>query len=63
MRNADGFSGILGLNTQPVNYSTIGNFSAPSLFATLRSQQLIPSLSWSFTAGAKYRMTLRNIVK
>jgi len=48
-------SGILGLNTQPVNYSTIGNFSAPSLFTTLRSQQLIPSLSWSFTAGAKYR--------
>ncbi|KAH8792237.1 aspartic peptidase domain-containing protein [Hyaloscypha sp. PMI_1271] len=49
------YLGILGLNTQPVNYSTIGNFSAPSLFTTLRSQQLIPSLSWSFTAGAKYR--------
>jgi hypothetical protein len=43
------------LGTQPVNYTTIGNFSAPSFFTSLRSQQLIPSLSWSYTAGAKYR--------
>jgi hypothetical protein len=50
------FRGVLGLSTQPVNYSTIGNFSAPSLFTSLRSQNLIPSLSWSFTAGAKYRL-------
>jgi hypothetical protein len=53
---ADILRGLLGLSTQPVNYSTIGNFSAPSLFTNLRSQELIPSLSWSFTAGAKYRL-------
>lgn len=47
---------MLGLSTQPVNYSSIGNFSAPSFFTSLRSQNLIPSLSWSFTAGAKYRL-------
>ncbi|RDW58351.1 hypothetical protein BP5796_12281 [Coleophoma crateriformis] len=50
------YMGILGLSTQPVNYSTIGNFSAPSLFTTLRTQGLIPSLSYSYTAGAKYRL-------
>lgn len=43
------------MNTQPVNYSHIGNFSGPSLFTSLKTQKLIPSLSWSYTAGAKYR--------
>lgn len=47
---------MLGLSTQPVNYTTTGNFSAPSFFTSLRSQNLIPSLSWSYTAGAKYRL-------
>ncbi|RFU28804.1 hypothetical protein B7463_g7553, partial [Scytalidium lignicola] len=50
------YLGILGMSTQPVNYSTVGNFSASSYFSTLRSHLLIPSLSWSFTAGAKYRL-------
>jgi hypothetical protein len=54
-RHANSRSGIFGLGTQPVNYSTIGNFSAPSFFTSLRSQDLIPSLSWSYTAGAIYR--------
>ena len=48
-------SGLFGLGTQPVNYSSIGNFSAPSYFSSLKAQNLIPSLSWSYTAGAKYR--------
>jgi hypothetical protein len=43
------------MGTQPVNYSSIGNFSAPSYFSSLRAQNIIPSLSWSYTAGAKYR--------
>ncbi|RDW59123.1 hypothetical protein BP5796_12047 [Coleophoma crateriformis] len=47
--------GLFGLGTQPVIYSTFGNFSAPSYFVTLRNQSLIPSLSWSYTAGASYR--------
>jgi hypothetical protein len=51
--HANNHSGIFGLNTQPV--TTVGNFSVPSFFTSLRSQHLIPSLSWSYTAGAKYR--------
>lgn len=48
-------SGISGLNTQPVNFTTLGNFSSPSFLTTLKSSGLIPSLSWSYTAGAIYR--------
>ncbi|TVY48733.1 hypothetical protein LOCC1_G002310 [Lachnellula occidentalis] len=50
------YFGLFGLGTQPVNYSSIGNFSAPSYFSSLKAQNLIPSLSWSYTAGAKYRL-------
>lgn len=50
--------GIFGLNPQPLNFTSIGNSSAPSYFQSLRDEDLIPSLSWSYTAGAKYR---RNI--
>ncbi|RDW77801.1 hypothetical protein BP6252_05854 [Coleophoma cylindrospora] len=49
------YMGTFGLGTQPVNYTDLGNFSTPSYFMTLKSQNLIPSLSWSFTAGAKYQ--------
>jgi hypothetical protein len=48
-------SGIFGLNNQPVNYTAIGNFTAQSFFTNLKTQEKIPSLSWSYTAGAKYR--------
>ncbi|TVY17027.1 hypothetical protein LARI1_G006003 [Lachnellula arida] len=50
------YFGLFGLGTQPVNYSSIGNFSAPSYFSSLKAQNLIPSLSWSYTAGAQYRL-------
>lgn len=48
-------SGIFGLNTQPVNFTSLGNFSSPSFISTLKDKGTIPSLSWSYTAGAKYR--------
>ncbi|CAG8951638.1 hypothetical protein HYFRA_00005438 [Hymenoscyphus fraxineus] len=48
--------GIFGLGTQPVNYSTLGNISAPSYITTLKDQNLIPNLGWSYTAGAPYRL-------
>lgn len=51
--------GMFGLGTQPVNFTTIGNSSSPSYFSSLWSQKLIPSIpsfTWSYTAGAKYRM-------
>jgi len=52
------FSGIFGLNGQPVNFTVLGNHPSPSFFTTLKEQKKIPSLSWSYTAGAKYRMCL-----
>lgn len=48
-------SGVFGLNGQPVNFTSLGNHSTPSFFTTLKDQKKIPSLSWSYTAGAKYR--------
>ncbi|KAI0009995.1 acid protease [Xylariaceae sp. FL0662B] len=50
------YLGIFGLNNQPVNFSSLGNYSSPSFLTTLKDQQIIPSLSWSYTAGAKYRL-------
>jgi hypothetical protein len=49
------YSGIFGLNNQPVNFSSLGNYSAPSFITTLKGNNDIPSLSWSYTAGAQYR--------
>lgn len=51
------YLGLFGLGTQPVLYETFGNYSAPSFFQTLRAKNLIPSLSWSYTAGASYRLS------
>jgi len=48
-------SGIFGLNSQPVNFTSLGNFSSPSFITTLKNEGTIPSLGWSYTAGAKYR--------
>ncbi|KAK0617563.1 aspartic peptidase domain-containing protein [Immersiella caudata] len=48
-------SGIFGLNSQPLNFTTLGNQSTPSFFTTLKDEKKIQSLSWSYTAGAKYR--------
>ncbi|KAI0967902.1 aspartic peptidase domain-containing protein [Xylaria arbuscula] len=50
------YLGLFGLNNQPVNFTSLGNFSSPSFLTTLKDQGLIPSLSWSYTAGAKYRL-------
>ena len=50
----DFYLGFLGLSPQPSNFTNFTNPN-PSVFTTLRSQGLIPSLSWSYTAGASYR--------
>ncbi|KAJ5670406.1 uncharacterized protein N7477_005769 [Penicillium maclennaniae] len=50
------YLGIFGLNSQPVNFTSLGNFSSPSFITTLKNEGTIPSLSWSYTAGAKYRL-------
>ena len=46
--------GQLGLSVQPTNFSTFSS-PQPSFFQSLYNQKLIPSLSWAYTAGAKYR--------
>ncbi|KAI1330752.1 aspartic peptidase domain-containing protein [Xylariaceae sp. FL0255] len=50
------YMGVFGLNNQPVNFSAIGNSTTPSFITTLKEQGLIPSISWSYTAGAIYRL-------
>ncbi|KAL2688992.1 hypothetical protein Neosp_003042 [[Neocosmospora] mangrovei] len=46
----------LWMGVEPLNFTTLGNFSAPSFITTLKDQKRIPSLSWSYTAGAIYRL-------
>lgn len=45
--------GMFGLNQQPTNLSSYSN-SYPSFLGSLKTQNLIPSLSWAYTAGARY---------
>lgn len=49
------FLGIFGLNPRPTNFS---NFSdpSPSYMSNLKDKSLIPSLSWSYSAGNQYRL-------
>ena len=48
------FNGLFGLNHQATN---ISNFSDPhpSALTTMKQNNVIPSLSWAYTAGAQYR--------
>lgn len=50
----DYYLGVFGLGHQGTN---ISNFSDPhpSFISAMKNQSLIPSLSWAYTAGAKYR--------
>jgi hypothetical protein len=50
------YLGIFGLNNQPTNFSSLNNYSSPSFITALKDQKKIPSLSWSYTAGAIYRL-------
>ncbi|KAI4257853.1 MAG: hypothetical protein L6R42_005427, partial [Xanthoria sp. 1 TBL-2021] len=47
------YNGILGLQQEPMNLSDFSN-PQPTFLSTLRAQNLIPSLSWAYTAGARY---------
>lgn len=46
--------GMLGLSVQPTNFTNFAD-PQPSFFTSLYTKGLLPSLSWSYTAGAKYR--------
>ncbi|KAL8810372.1 MAG: hypothetical protein Q9200_002631 [Gallowayella weberi] len=47
--------GMFGLGQQPTNLSDF-NQPIPSFLTSLYNQKLIPSLSWGYTAGAKYQL-------
>ena len=54
------YIGLFGLRSQPTNFSMNPTnltdfFSCPSFLASLKASNLIPSLSWAYTAGAPYR--------
>lgn len=46
--------GVLGLNPRPTNFSTFLNNPQVSFIQALKNQRQIPSLSWAYTAGARY---------
>lgn len=48
------YVGRFGLSIQGTHFPTF-NAAKPSYLTTLKSKGLIPSLSWAYTAGAKYR--------
>jgi hypothetical protein len=51
----DFYLGRIGLSTRPVNFTDFYD-PHPSLLTTLASENLIPSASWGYTAGAFYRL-------
>lgn len=53
----DFWLGIFGLGPKPANFSDL-NDPQPSYMRTLVDQKLIPSLSYGYTAGAKYTSML-----
>lgn len=53
----DFWLGIIGLGPKPANFSSF-NDPQPSFMRTLVDQKLIPSLSYGYTAGARYTSML-----
>jgi len=51
------YLGVFGLNPKPTNWTSYEN-SSPSYMTQLKEQNLIPSVSFGYTAGAPYRMFL-----
>jgi len=50
----DFFLGNLGLTPRPINFTEFDN-PKPSLLTNLRNSNQIPSLTYGYSAGAKYR--------
>ena len=51
----DFYLGEFGLGPKPPNFTNTSNSPSKSFMRTLADQSLIPSLSFGYTAGAKYR--------
>lgn len=56
------YMGMFGLGDQPTNITNLTN-PHPSFLTTMKSSNLIPSLSWAYTAGAPYRKFIASISK
>jgi hypothetical protein len=52
----DFYLGLFGLNPRPSSFASRNN-AIPSYLQNLKDQSLIPSISWSYTAGNQYRMS------
>ncbi|KUJ13774.1 acid protease [Mollisia scopiformis] len=46
--------GLFGLNPRPINFTDF-NDPQPSFVQSLKNKSMIPSLTWSYTAGAQYQ--------
>lgn len=55
----DFWFGHFGLHPKSTNFTDITQ-NVPSYMATLRTQNLIPSVSWAYTAGAPYSKVTSN---
>ena len=49
------YLGNLGLASQNITFGTDSSDVSPSFLGSLRNENLIPSLSYGYTAGASYR--------
>lgn len=55
------YLGNLGLCSQNITFSAGGSDTSPSFLGSLRNENLIPSLSFGYTAGASYRKPASSI--
>ena len=51
------YTGVFGLSREPMH---LDNLTSPrdSFLTSLKKLNMIPSLSWAYTAGAHYRMSI-----
>ncbi len=55
------YLGNLGLSPQNITFGSNNGDSSPSFLGSLKNEDLIPSLSFGYTAGASYRKATSNI--
>ena len=56
------YLGNLGLSSQNITFTADGGNTSPSFLGSLRNENLIPSLSFGYTAGASYRKAASNLM-
>ena len=56
----DFYLGVFGLGQQSTNVSNFTN-PYPSFLTAMKNENLIPSLSWAYTAGAPYRKFISSV--